>query len=112
MDDQTTRFIGIVNRLRRATADGRVLWHSAENAPHAFAATLDEGVRATVGTAAGGTAVVFTLTNQAGVEMIHLDSSRAASDLLRLALLQLFTCVRDTRAKEAAEAALKALHDL
>jgi hypothetical protein len=112
MDEQTTRFIEILNRLRRGTLEGRVLWREAADLPAAFVAPLDDGYRATVARATNGTAVVVSLTNPAGVQTVHLDSSRAAHEHLRLALLQLYTSVRDTRAKQIADEALDAVRRL
>ncbi len=112
MDEQTARFIEIANRLRRGTLDGRVLWHRAGDTGDTYAAPLDDGFRATVAKAGNGTAIIAILTNSAGVQTVYLDSSRVTHDHLRLALLQLYTAVRDTLAKQVADDALKALRGL
>jgi hypothetical protein len=98
MDAKTLEFVEIINRLKRGTAEGRLLWERGGSQGRQFAVTLSDGHRATVAEVQRGSAVVFTMTNAEGAQTLHLDSARAGDDLLRLALLQLFVTVRDTLA--------------
>lgn len=112
MDAQTQRFVEVVNRLKRGTLEGRVLWERTGDYGQQFAAPLDNGHRARIAAAPSGTAVIFTMTNGQGAQTLYLDSSRVADDLLRLALLQLFVTVRDTLARHVADEALDAVKGL
>ena len=112
MDDQALQFVEIVNRLKRGTTDGKVLWERTGSYGHQFTASLDNGHRALVAAAPSGKAVLFTMTSAQGIETLHLDSSRVTSDVLRLALLQLFVTVRDTLTHHVVSQALDAVKDL
>jgi hypothetical protein len=116
LDSQTLQYVEILNRLKRGTVEGKVLWEKTGSYGHQFAAPLEGGHRALVanisppGGGQGG--VLFTMSNAEGVQTLYLDSSRVTEDLLRLALLQLFVTVRDTLAKRVTDAALNAVKDL
>ena len=112
MTPQTQSFIEIVNRLRRGTSDGKVLWEHCGEYGNQFKAPLDNSHQALVAEAPGGSAVIFTMTNGQGVQTLYLDSSRVSDDVLRLALLQLFVTVRDTLANHITHEALNAVKDL
>src|SRR5437879_3130161 len=112
MDDQTLQFVEIANRLRRGTAEGKVLWEKTGSYGHQFSAGLDNGHRALVAASPSGKAVLFTMTSAQGVETLHLDSSRVNNELLRLALLQLFVTVRDTLTHHVVSEAMDAVKDL
>src|SRR2546425_11024932 len=98
MESNTLQYVEILNRLRRGTLDGKVLWEHTGTYGKQFAAPLDHGHRALVAESPGGSAVLFTMTNPQGMQTLYLDSSRVADELLRYALLQLFVTVRDTLA--------------
>src|SRR2546421_720667 len=70
MESQTLQFVEIVNRLKRGTLDGRVLWEKTGSYGHQFAAALDAGHRALVANIAppggGQSGVLFTMTNAEG----------------------------------------------
>lgn len=112
MDNQNLQYVEILNRLKRGTTDGKVLWEKTGSQGQQYTAPLDNGHRALVGTMSGGSIVLFTMTNGQGIEQLHLDSSRIAQDILRLALLQLFITVRDTFTQRLAQDALNSLKDL
>src|SRR5947209_4676967 len=112
MDSNTLQYVEIVNRLKRGTQDGKVLWEQTGSYGHQYTASLDNGHHALVAAAPSGQAVLFTMTNAQGIQTLYLDSSRTADDLLRLALLQLFVTVRDTLAHKVASQALDAVKDL
>jgi hypothetical protein len=112
MDAQTTQFLEIINRLKRGTQEGKVLWEKTGSYGQQFTSPLDNGHRAFVAETPSGKAVLFTMTNERGVETLHLDSSRVTQDILRLGLLQLFVTVRDTLAHHITNEALDAVKDL
>jgi hypothetical protein len=112
VNPQTQSFIEIVNRLKRGSAEGKVLWEHTGEYGKQFSAPLDNGHRALVAEAPGGLAVIFTMTNGQGVQTLYLDSSRVTDEVLRLALLQLFVTVRDTLAHHITYEALDAVKDL
>jgi hypothetical protein len=112
MGDEVFRYVEIVNRLKRGTIEGRLLWQRDSQHARQYVITLDDGHGATVSCVSGGTAVRFIMSSSGGVETLHLDSSRAADDVLRLALLQLFVAVRDSLVRRAADEALDAVRDL
>lgn len=111
MQDQTAAHTAIVNKLRRGTLEGKLLWERVGDYGKQYAVLLDTGFRATVQKTPSGS-VVFTMLNAGGVASVHLDSSRVADDMLRLALLQLYVAVRDTVAELVAREALDAVKDL
>ncbi len=104
--------IAIVNRLRTATLEGRLLWRSSGEVPTEYKVVLDEGHSVIVAKVPAGTAVVLTMANADGKPTLHLDSGRVKDDLLRLALLQLYVAVRDRVAALALEDAARAVEDL
>ncbi len=106
------QYVEILNRLKLATREGRVLWERTGSYGHQFRAPVENGHTALVAAAPGGQAVLFSMTNGQGLQTLYLDSSRATDDLLRLALLQLFVTVRDTLAEAVAQQALDAVKDL
>ena len=110
--DQAIQFIEIVNRLKRGTQDGKLLWEHTGTLEHEYVAPLDGGHRALVAKAPHGQSVILTMANAQGVQTLYLDSSRVESDVLRLALLQLFVAVRDTLVHHATSQALDALKGL
>lgn len=109
MDSQTEQYVQILNRLKRGTLEGKVLWEHTGTYGKQFAAPLDAGHRALVAEAPSGRAVLFTMTNPQGLQTLYLDSERASDDLLRLALLQLFVAVRDSLAHHTTAEALDAV---
>jgi hypothetical protein len=112
MDFQTAQFLEIVNRLKRGTQEGKVLWEKTGTYGQQFTAPLDNSHRALVAETPSGKAVLFTMTNERGVETLHLESSRVSEDILRLSLLQLFVTVRDTLTHHVTSQALDAVKDL
>lgn len=110
--DHAFQFVEIVNRLKRATQDGKLLWEHTGTLEHEYVTPLDSGSRALVARAPHGQSVILTMTNAQGVQTLYLDSDRTTSDILRLALLQLFVSVRDTLAHHAASQALDAVKHL
>src|SRR5437660_1033083 len=112
METKGLQFVEIVNRLKRGTLDGKLLWERTGEAGQQFAVTLENNHRAVVAEAPNGMAVIFTMTNGQGVQTLYLDSSRVADDILRLALLQLFVSVRDHLNARIAKDALDAVRDL
>jgi hypothetical protein len=112
VDSQTQQYLEILNRLRRATTEGKVLWEHTGTYGKQFAAPLDHGHRALVASAPSGEAVLFTMTNPQGAQTLYLDSSRVTEDILRLAMLQLFVTVRDRLASHVTSEALNAVKDL
>lgn len=112
MDNQTLQYVEIANRIKRGTTDGKVLWEKTGNQGQQYTARLDNGHHALVGVNPGSSVVVFTMSNAQGVEQLHLDTSRIAHDILRLALLQLFVAVRDTFTQRLAQDALDSLKNL
>lgn len=111
MDSQTQQHVEIVNRLKRGTDTGHVLWERTGEYGDQFRAPLDNGHHALVAATPGGGAVLFTMTNGQGVQTLYLDSSRVSYDLLQLALLQLFVTVRNTLAHQITKQALDAVKD-
>ena len=112
MESQTHQYLEIINRLKRATVEGKVLWEHSGTYGKQFAAPLDHGHRAQVAESPSGQAVLFTMSNPQGVQTLYLDSSRVSDDLLRYGLLQLFVAVRDTLAHHTVSDALDAVKDL
>jgi hypothetical protein len=112
MDAQALKFVEIVNRLKRGTLEGKVLWAPAGGYGQQYTARLDNGHGALVAATPNGMAVLFTMTDSQGAETLHLDSSRVGADLLRLAVLQLFVTVRDTLTHHVTSEALDAVKDL
>ncbi len=110
--DQSFQFIEIVNRLKRGTLDGKLLWEHTGTLEHEYVTPLDSGSRALVAKAPHGQSVILTMMNAQGVQTLYLDSDRTLSELLRLALLQLFVTVRDTLVHHAATQALDAVKHL
>ena len=112
MDSLTQQRIEILNRLKRGTTEGRVLWERTGEYGDQFAAPLDNEHRALIAATPGAQAVLFTMTNGQGVQTLYLDSSRADTELLQLALLQLFVTVRDKLSHNITSEALEAVKDL
>jgi len=112
MDESVQQYMQIVNRLKRGTLDGKVLWEQTGTYGQQFSAPLDNGHKALVASAPSGQAVLFTMTNAQGAQTLYLDTSRVQDDLLRVALLQLFVAVRDTLARHITSQALSAVKDL
>src|SRR5438128_1785562 len=109
MDLQSLQFVEVVNRLKRGTQEGKLLWEHIGVLEHEYAAPLDGGSRALIAKAPHGQSVILTMSNAQGVQTLYLDSARVASDVLRMALLQLFVAVRDTLIHHAASQALDAV---
>lgn len=112
MDERMLRLTEIVNRLKRGTTEGKVLWRSTSQGPREYAADLADGANAEIAVALVGGPVLLTIRNAGGVVTMQLDSSRACEDHLQLALLQLFVVIRDTVEDRATEQALNAVRDL
>src|SRR5437879_13794771 len=112
MDESVQQYVEIVNRLKRGTLDGKVLWEQGGTYGHQFSGPLDTGHKALVASSPSGQAVLFTMTNAQGAQTLYLDTSRIQDDLLRLALLQLFVAIRDTLAHHVTSQALNAVKDL
>ena len=112
MDSQTLQYVEILNRLRRGTIDGKILWEHTGTYGKQFAAPLDHGHRALVASAPSGNAVLFTMSNPQGIQTLYLDSARVEEDILRLALLQLFVSVREALSRHVTNEALDAVRDL
>ena len=87
MDAQTLQYVEIVNRLKRGTQEGKVLWERTGSYGHQYTVPLDNGHHALVASAPSGQAVLFTMTSAQGVQTLYLDSARVTEDILRLALL-------------------------
>ncbi|MBM3496951.1 MAG: hypothetical protein FJX72_21910 [Armatimonadetes bacterium] len=111
MRDQIAGHIEIVNKLRRGTLEGKLLWERTGEVGKQYSVLLDTGYRATVQKTPAAS-VVLTMVNAQGVASVHLDSSRVPDDVLRLALLQLFVAVRDTMTDLMTKDALDAVRDL
>ncbi len=111
MREQAAGHIELVNRLRSKTLDGKLVWERSGDYGGQYSVRLSNGYLATVQKAPAGS-VVVTLVNERGVATVHLDSSRVADDLLRLAVLQLYVAVRDTVASLLTKDALDAVEDL
>jgi hypothetical protein len=112
MQDGPATPIAIVNRLRSATLQGKLLWERTGEYGRQYRVLLDEGHTAEVAKVPAGNAVVLTMRNGVGGVTLHLDSGRVPEDLLRLALLQLYVTVRDTVTALVTEEAAKAVKDL
>lgn len=112
MESQTQQYTEIVNRLRRGTLEGKILWEHTGTYGKQFAAALDHGHRALVASAPSGRSVLFTMTNPRGTQTLYLDSERVTEDVLRLALLQLFVTVRDALVQQVTNETLNAVRDL
>lgn len=112
MDMDILPYVEIVNRLKRGTQEGKLLWERTGEAGQQYAAPLDLGHRATVASAPNGKSVIFTMASGQGAQTLFLDTARVSDDLLRLALLQLFVTVRDALAQRVTDEALDALRNL
>jgi len=112
MHGEQTTPVAIVNRLRGATLEGKLLWERTGEYGRQYRVLLDEGHTALVARVPAGNAVVLTMRNGVGSVTLHLDSGRAADDVLRLALLQLYVAVRDTVAALVTQEAARAVKDL
>jgi hypothetical protein len=112
MSGQVFQFVEIVNRLKRGTAERRLHWQRPAEFEPRYTVSLENGHGATIECGSGGSSVLFVMTNGAGSETLHLDSSRVSDDLLRLALLQLFVTVRDSLTSRLAQEALEAVKHL
>ena len=110
--DQAIHFVEIVNRLKRGTQDGKLLWEHTGTLEHEYVTPLESGHRALVARAPHGQSVILTMSNGQVVQTLYLDSSRVDSEILRLALLQLFVAVRDTLVLHATTQALDAVKGL
>ncbi len=104
--------VAILNKLRKATEDGRLLWERYGDYGSQYRAVLPSGYTVVVARAPAGDAVIVTMTSPEGRSTLHLDSGRAGDDLLRLALLQLYVSVRDTVAALITKEAYRAVEDL
>lgn len=111
MQDQIAAHVAIVNKLRRATLEGKLPWQRVGDYGKQYSVLLDTGFRASVQKTPAGS-VVFTMANPQGVVSVHLDTSRAADEMLKLAVLQLYVAVRDTVTRLMAQDALDAVQDL
>ena len=115
MNEQTFKLTEVVNRLRKATAERRILWERTGLYGLEYTAALENGSHARlacIGAAGSPSTVHLSLTDSKAQETLHLDSSRISEDLLRLALLQLYVAARDSLTDRAADAALDAVRDL
>jgi len=112
VDEQTRKFVEILNRLKRGAVEGKVLWEHTGIGAKQYRAPLDQGFHAVVAEAPSGASVIFTMTNGQGLQTIYLDSALLSDDLLRLALFQLYTTVRNTLSDRIAGEALDALKGL
>lgn len=111
MREQVAGHIEVVNRLKGKTLEGKLVWERTGEYGKQYTVRLNNGYRATVQKAPAGN-VVVTLVNESGVATVHLDSSRAADDLLKVAILQLYVAVRDTVASLLTRDALEAVEDI
>lgn len=112
MDTQSLQYVEIVNRLKRATQDGKLLWERTGSYGQQFRVRLDNGHYAHVAATPNGATVHLTMTSPQHVQTLHLDTTHIADDLLRLALLQLFVSVRDSFTHLVTNEALNAVKDL
>lgn len=110
--EQQVSAIAIVNKLRNATLNGRLLWERTGEYGNQYKVLLNADQTAIVGRLPAGDAVVLSMVNRDGRPTLHLDSSRVGDDVLRLALLQLYVAVRDTVASLITQEAAKAVEDL
>ena len=112
MDEQIARSIEVVNRLKRGTMEGRLLWEATGTYGKQYAAPLESGATGHLAATPAGDAVVLMITNAQGVRSLHLDTTRVTDDTLRLALLQLFVTVRKELERQRTSDALNAVRDL
>jgi hypothetical protein len=116
VSDQTFKLAEVVNRLKRATTERRILWERSGLYGPEYTAALEGGshARLTCITPDGGgpSAVHLSLTDAEARETLHLDTSLISQDLLRLALLQLYVAVRESLTDRAADEALDTLRGL
>jgi hypothetical protein len=115
VSEQTFKLAEVVNRLKRATAERRILWEPAGVYGPEYVAALESGSHArllSVAHETGPAAVHLSLTDENAKETLHLDSSLISEDLLRLALLQLYVAARNSITDRAADAALDVVRHL
>jgi hypothetical protein len=116
MNDQTFKLTEVVNRLRKATTERRILWERTGLYGPEYSAALENGSHARLAcvsaTEGGSSTVHLSLTDANARETLHLDSDRISQDLLRLALLQLYIAARDSIVDRAADAALDSVRNL
>ena len=112
MRREPTNPVVIINKLRSATLDGKLLWERTGEYGSQYRVVLDELHTATIARVPAGNAVVFTMTSAEGKPILHFDSGRVDDDVLKLALLQLYVTVRDTVAALLVEEAAKTLDGL
>lgn len=116
MNEQTFKLTEVVNRLKKATVDRRILWERSGVYGPEYTAALENGSHARLvcitAHLGGPSAVHLSLTDSNAHETLHLDSDRITEDLLRLAVLQLYVAVRDSLTDRAADAALDVVRDL
>ena len=116
MNEQTFKLTEVVNRLRKATVERRILWERTGLYGPEYTAALDAGAHARLACVqppGGGPSLVhLSMTDSEARETLHLDSAHISEDLLRLALLQLYVAARDSLTDRAADAALSVVRDL
>src|SRR5689334_15295140 len=116
MNEQAFKLTEVVNRLKRATVERRILWERSGLYGPEYTAALENGSHARlvcVSAHTGGpSAVHLSLSDAQARETLHLDSDRISEDLLRLALLQLYIAARDSLTDRAADAALDVVREL
>ena len=115
MNEQVFKLTEVVNRLRTATVERRILWERTGLYGAEYTAPLEHGAHARLTCIAqegGPSKVHLSLTDADARETLHLDSSLISEDLLRLALLQLYVAARDSLTDRAADAALDVVRDL
>jgi hypothetical protein len=116
MNEQVFKLTEVVNRLRTATVERRILWEKTVLTGAEYTAALDSGSHARLACVAppqgGPSTVHLSLTDSEARETLHLDSARVSEDLLRLALLQLYVSARESLTDRAADAALDVVRGL
>ena len=116
MNEQTFKLTEVVNRLRKATVERRILWERTGLYGPEYSAALDSGSHArlacVVAQEGGQSTVHLSMTDSEARETLHLDSAHISEDLLRLALLQLYVAARDSLTDRAADKALDAIRGL
>lgn len=115
MNEQVFKLTEVVNRLRKATHERRILWERTSLTGPEYTSALENGAHARLACVSppGGTSSVhLSLTDAQARETLHLDSDRISEDLLRLALLQLYIAARDSLTDRAADAALDVVRKL
>ena len=115
MNEQAFKLTEVVNRLRKATIERRILWERTGLTGPEYVSALENGSHARLvctSHSGGPSSVHLSLTDAQARETLHLDSDRVSEDILQLALLQLYVAARDSLTDRAADAALDIVREL